>query len=176
MFLYAWISPRRKFTLQPVQGNMTNVEETLEQYMAEIEKDNQEIVGLLGQMKQDTTSKHLTQQEQIVELRQRLLDYETRMAIFEAQQEQKLQTAAAMSSAPSHTSIGSPDVVFAQRMSEEVIVTAPADFLPSVRERYAELFELYDHGKSIDMVAKATGMARGEVQLILQLAKREESL
>ncbi|MNJ40883.1 hypothetical protein D3C77_357880 [compost metagenome] len=45
----------------------------------------------------------------------------------------------------------------------------------SFHERYPELFELYDQGKSIDMIAKAVGIQRGEVQLILQLAKKEES-
>lgn len=44
-----------------------------------------------------------------------------------------------------------------------------------VRDRYPELFELYGKGKSIDMIAKTMGLQRGEVQLILQLAKKEES-
>ncbi|MNC80265.1 hypothetical protein D3C75_1330060 [compost metagenome] len=43
------------------------------------------------------------------------------------------------------------------------------------RDRYPELFELYGKGKSIDMIAKTMGLQRGEVQLILQLAKKEES-
>jgi hypothetical protein len=45
----------------------------------------------------------------------------------------------------------------------------------SLHYRYPELFELYNQGKSIDMIAKAVGIQRGEVQLILQLANKEES-
>ncbi|MDG0793571.1 hypothetical protein OMP38_24095 [Cohnella ginsengisoli] len=43
----------------------------------------------------------------------------------------------------------------------------------AIRERYAELLELYERGRSVEQVAKAMNMNKGEVQLILQLAKRE---
>lgn len=43
----------------------------------------------------------------------------------------------------------------------------------SIRERYAELIGLYERGRSTEQIAKAMNMNKGEVQLILQLAKRE---
>lgn len=43
----------------------------------------------------------------------------------------------------------------------------------AISERYAELLELYERGRSVEQVAKAMNMNKGEVQLILQLAKRE---
>ena|GEM_PF-228673 len=43
----------------------------------------------------------------------------------------------------------------------------------SIRRRYAELVSLYERGRSIEQIAKALAMNKGEVQLILQLAKRE---
>ncbi|MFD2333220.1 hypothetical protein ACFSR7_28515 [Cohnella sp. GCM10020058] len=51
----------------------------------------------------------------------------------------------------------------------------PADRPPAIRERYAELLELYERGRSVEQVAKAMNMNKGEVQLVLQLAKREVS-
>ncbi|WKL01189.1 hypothetical protein Q0F98_31440 [Paenibacillus amylolyticus] len=45
----------------------------------------------------------------------------------------------------------------------------------SIKDRYAELFTLHAEGKSMDAISKQTGIQRGEVQLILQLAEREES-
>ena len=33
---------------------------------------------------------------------------------------------------------------------------------------------MHEKGKSVEQIAKATGMNKGEVQLILQLARREE--
>lgn len=43
----------------------------------------------------------------------------------------------------------------------------------SIRERYRTLVDLYERGRSVEQVAKAMHMNKGEVQLILQLAKRE---
>ncbi|GKS09997.1 hypothetical protein YDYSY3_09970 [Paenibacillus chitinolyticus] len=43
----------------------------------------------------------------------------------------------------------------------------------SVRARYAALFELHDQGRSTEQIAKQLGMNKGEVMLIMQLAKRE---
>lgn len=45
----------------------------------------------------------------------------------------------------------------------------------SIKDRYTELFRLHDEGKSMDAIAKQTGIQLGEVQLILQLAEQEES-
>lgn len=43
----------------------------------------------------------------------------------------------------------------------------------AIRDRYAQLLELHERGRSVEQVAKAMNMNKGEVQLILQLAKRE---
>lgn len=45
----------------------------------------------------------------------------------------------------------------------------------SIHERYAQLLDLYRRGRSIEQISKALNMNKGEVQLILQLAKREEA-
>ncbi|RKP55485.1 hypothetical protein D7Z26_09885 [Cohnella endophytica] len=47
---------------------------------------------------------------------------------------------------------------------------------PTLRGRYAELFAMHDKGRSVEQIAKALGLNKGEVQLILQLARREEQL
>lgn len=44
----------------------------------------------------------------------------------------------------------------------------------TIRGRYPELLDMHDKGRSIEHIAKATGKNKGEVQLILQLARREE--
>jgi hypothetical protein len=50
----------------------------------------------------------------------------------------------------------------------------PAGAAPStIRGRYAELIALYERGRSIEQIAKMLHLNKGEVQLILQLAKRE---
>jgi hypothetical protein len=43
-----------------------------------------------------------------------------------------------------------------------------------IKQRYQHLFELHDQGKSMEYISKKLSMNKGEVQLILQLAKQEE--
>lgn len=52
----------------------------------------------------------------------------------------------------------------------------PEDHAMNMKSRYAELFALYDQGKSTDTIAKKLNMTKGEVSLIIQLAKQEEKL
>lgn len=174
--LYGWFLPARKGQSGPENGSIGDVEATLEQYMAEIERENQEIVNLIGQTKQETTAKQLAQQEQVAELRQRLADNERLTSALESRLG-LLENAAAPLAAPSaEAAAGAAEEAAVHDSAAEEPVPEPEVHEPTVRERYTQLFELYDQGKSIDMVAKATGMAQGEVQLILQLARREEAL
>lgn len=43
-----------------------------------------------------------------------------------------------------------------------------------IKNRYGSVFELHSQGKSIEYIAKKTGMNKGEIQLIIQLARQEE--
>lgn len=49
-----------------------------------------------------------------------------------------------------------------------------APLLLNVKERYTELFRLHEQNKSVEHIAKKLNMNKGEVHLILQLAKQEE--
>jgi DNA-binding NarL/FixJ family response regulator len=48
--------------------------------------------------------------------------------------------------------------------------------LMNIRDRYSVIFEMYDQGKSTDHIAKKLDMTKGEVNLIVQLAKQEEQI
>jgi hypothetical protein len=48
--------------------------------------------------------------------------------------------------------------------------------IKTITERYAELFDLYRQGKSIEFIAKKIGMNKGEVILIIDLAKQGEEI
>lgn len=180
--LYSFLIPGRvNNNMKPNQNN--EIEATLEQYMAEIENENQELIHLITQMKQEFTTKQLATQEQIVELRNRLVtveqgvqSQEIKFRTFTSTQETTLM--ARMSEA----AVAQPDlkqVVIEEEapVLEEVVVEEEPikKHEDSLHDRYPELFELYNQGKSIDMIAKAVGIQRGEVQLILQLANKEES-
>lgn len=180
--LYSFLIPGRvNNNMKPNQNN--EIEATLEQYMAEIENENQELIHLITQMKQEFTTKQLAAQEQIVELRNRLVAVEQGMQ----SQEIKLRTFTStqettLMARMSEAAVAQPDlkqVVIEEEapVLEEVVVEEEPikKHEDSLHDRYPELFELYNQGKSIDMIAKAVGIQRGEVQLILQLANKEES-
>ncbi|MNJ39528.1 hypothetical protein D3C77_344040 [compost metagenome] len=189
--LYAIFLPGRK----PGGETANEMEAIFEQYMAEFEKENEELIDLIAGMKQDFTSKQLAQQESIVELRQRLLEVEQSnrqlAARFESlevppvpEESSSLSPIEPSSQAAVHQAVHHPSeavpplAVQASAAAEAAASTSEEEEVQttdSLRDRYPELFELYAKGKSIDMIAKSIGIQRGEVQLILQLANREEA-
>lgn len=185
--IYAMLLPNRKSPEKLADHELGNIEVTLEQYMSEIERENDELIDLVAQMKQDFTSKQLAHQEQIVELRQRIVEVEQASRHVLNNTIPVVEStnigAVAPSASPSVSveKAGSPAPVFEDTQAAVLIeeVTDNSEVMEtkaseSVRDRYPELFDLYEKGKSIDMIAKTIGMQRGEIQLVLQLAKREE--
>ncbi|WP_068619286.1 DUF6115 domain-containing protein [Paenibacillus tuaregi] len=161
---YALFLPKRKPAADQASG-AADVEAALEHYMSEIERENNELIELVAQMKQETASKMMSLQEQVAELRGRLLDVEKTASLQEARME-KLESVPSVPSVP--VTLEEPGEVPVEEPK------APAVPRNTVRDRYPELFNFYEHGKSIDAIAKALDMQRGEVQLILQLASKEE--
>lgn len=43
-----------------------------------------------------------------------------------------------------------------------------------IKNRYGSIFELHAQGKSVEYISKKIGMNKGEIQLIIQLARQEE--
>lgn len=164
--LYAFMLPKRREETVSSERVVKEVENTLEGYMAEIQNENEQLVELVSQMKKELDAKQQAHQEQVSDLRQRMLAMERKMTESETRlrtAEEKLAQAAAAASLSAGAAAASSE----------------ADHAPpvhSIKSRYAELFDLYEQGKSIDMIAKTTGLQRGEVQLIIQLAKQEESV
>ncbi|MNI24710.1 hypothetical protein D3C73_783380 [compost metagenome] len=163
---YALFLPSRKSAGGQVSSGAADVEATLEHYMTEIEKENTEIIELMAELKQDTIAKQLSLQEQVAELRTRLLEVEKLTSLQETR-------VGRLESNPPHleTDKGVAAAPVVEQPAEEGLIT-PQN---TVRDRYPELFNLYDQGKSIDGIAKTLNLQRGEVQLILQLASKEES-
>ncbi|USB32069.1 hypothetical protein [Paenibacillus sp. YPG26] len=163
---YALFLPTRKPVGGQVSSGTADVEATLEHYMTEIEKENTEIIELMAELKQDTSAKQLSLQEQVAELRTRLLEVEKLTSL----QEMRVGRLESHPPASMENAKGT-----AAPLVEEPAGEVPAAPKNTVRDRYPELFALYDQGKSIDGIAKTLDMQRGEIQLILQLASKEES-
>lgn len=180
--VYGFLLPKARNVAATAQSMATvdKVEDTLEHYMSEIEKENEEIIDLVSKIKQESTAKQLALQEQLTEMRQRLI-----------QLEQKPDPVIMPSAVPPVATMQNPAYTqtqgtgtqgdalresaarMAQQYSEPVVEEQP-DTTERIQDRYQELFALYENGKSIDTIAKTVGLQRGEVQLILQLAKQED--
>lgn len=192
--VYALFLPERKSAAQAKAGANHELEATLEHFMSDIEQENNELIELVSQMKQDFVSKQLAQQEQIAELRQRVIGIEQSAREFHPSTGQ-VDVPASSAEAPPAAPVqmltaedvqvqwddAANEAAVAQELAPEpepIVEVEPEpepEVSETVRDRYPQLFELYARGKSMDSIAKSLGIPRGEVQLILQLAKREEA-
>ncbi|GAB6931472.1 hypothetical protein JCM10914A_54550 [Paenibacillus sp. JCM 10914] len=161
--LYAFMLPKRREETVSSQAIVQEVENTLEGYMAEIQHENEQLVELIGQLKREQQADQQKLLTQTKELQQRVDQMERQLVASE----DRLSRAEEALLRRSSTSM--------DPVEEEKAIEESTPDIHSIKHRYAELFDLYEQGKSIDMIAKATELQRGEVQLIIQLAKQEES-
>ncbi|KAA8746475.1 MULTISPECIES: hypothetical protein [Paenibacillus] len=177
---YAYIMPRKNKAQEPGHQLVQEMESTLEHYMTEIENDNDALIQRVAEMKGEATAADQRMQLQLQELQQRLDQLE------QSKKNEPVATVPHSGNVPVQSSEGlqaqalvkSVQAEAAQQALEADLQTSEVESLPgraSIKDRYAELFNLHAEGKSMDAISKQTGIQRGEVQLILQLAEREES-
>ena len=165
--LYALMLPKRREETINSEQVIKEMESTLEQYVGEVQLENEQLLDLVSSMKQEQAAKQTAQQEQLTEMRQRLLTLEQQQSSTEARMSSLETSWASMKVAEV-----SADTLTSSESAPTIAVHPPIN---SIKRRYTELFDMYEAGRSIDMIAKSVGMQRGEVQLIIQLAKQEES-
>lgn len=170
--LYAFILPARVRNGNEDKNSLKEIEAALELYMADLERENDELVQLVSSIKQQTQSNQTMMQEQISDLRDQLIDLKNSSSLLEARVAadeknlQQLTRSYELITSAVATGVTQPG-------AEQLVNQKP---IHSIKLRYPRLFELHEQGKSIDSIAKTAGLQRGEVQLILQLAKQEASL
>lgn len=159
----ALVMPRKKQDAALPPQSMQNMETALEQFMENMEKDNEELVLLVRKAQQESKIDAQQKEQRITELERtceqltvQLRESHSTSAIANSQTASVLQTSFAS-------------------LSKNIINEEPEETLrtDTIHARYSELFLLYEQGKSIEMIAKKLGMNKGEVQLIIQLAKQE---
>ncbi|UPK46249.1 hypothetical protein [Paenibacillus pabuli] len=174
---YALIMPKKNKVQEPGHHLVQEMESTLEHYMAEIENDNDALIQRVAEMKGEATAADLRMQSQLQEL-QRRLDQLEESKTTETDTLPKTIPVHSASGLQAQALVDSVRAESVQHVLEAEEQTPVQELKPtreSIKDRYAELFNLYVEGKSVDAIAKQTGIQRGEVQLILQLAEREES-
>nr|WP_154958943.1 hypothetical protein [Paenibacillus xylanexedens] len=177
---YAFIMPRKDKVQQPSHQLVQEMESTLEHYMTEIEQDNDALIQRVAELKGEATAADHRMQSQLQELQQRLDQLEqqkvktTELSTTEnimGQRAEGLQAQSLMDSVRAETN---QQIASASELQDNPQQEKDQK-RESIKDRYTELFRLHDEGKSMDAISRQTGIQLGEVQLILQLAEREES-
>ncbi|WP_141500752.1 DUF6115 domain-containing protein [Paenibacillus luteus] len=165
----AFVIPRKKQEAVVPPQSMQNMETALEQFMENMEKDNEELVSLVRMAQQESKSDSERKEQRISELEKKC------ERLTEQLQESRSISVSSTNQAMPHSEtpsflISTPEsdiAKYAEPLQEEVPKKE------TIHRRYPDLFLLYEQGKSIEMISKKLGMNKGEVQLIIQLAKQE---
>lgn len=177
--VYALRLPARNKDNSAEKQSLKETEAALELYMADIERENDKMLELVSGIKQQSQNNRAALQEEIQGLREQVTELQKTATLLEARltAEEKglLQLTASVAANVSGNRAAAAQGA-AQASPAEAPPEPKAKPVSSIKLRYPRLFELHEEGKSIDSIAKTAGLQRGEVQLILQLAKQEESV
>lgn len=175
LFIFSRFLPKGN-TSNPNRQMLSDMEETMESFSADMEEQNRVVIELFAETKR-------AYEQQISKLTGRIETLETRELELSRQIGMLNKSVEQLASAPqpvvqAAAAVGVHENVFKQQIEPEVVKmeeAKPASLI-NLQERYARVFELHEQGKSVETIAKKLGMNKGEINLILQLSKQEEKL
>lgn len=158
--LFSMLQSKKEKSKHSQHGLLDEMKDTFEQFSVDIEADNERLVQHIEQFKRQSDeqiravqSKLNQLEEQYKELQGHYLKLlESRSSVLEEHSMPKQQSAS----------------------SSTDPATVPEDSPFAITERYEALLKMYEQGKSIEYISKSLGMNKGEVQLIITLARQEE--
>lgn len=185
--VYAQLLPRQSKNA-PSGEMMKELEQSMELFASDMEEQNEALLQLFSDTKRDYES-HLAKMsgrlEQLEKQNQLLSDQLMRpkpaeLPLRQSQQMEPSRSEAspnteAPPSAEAKPAVNVPPPVQTAEKGQADERANREPLLMNVRERYAELFKLHEQKKSMEYIAKKLGMNKGEVQLIIQLARQEET-
>jgi hypothetical protein len=188
LVVYAKFVPKRE---QP--SKQTNVikeiEDTMEQFSAELEEENRQFLGLVSDMKKEHDIHTAKLQGRIEALEQQNRAVNDQLSLLIRAEQKRRDEPPSLKEEGLRQPILSASRSIVQEMvvlndaeRDKLSSSLPADSHSNqpergpmnIRERYANVFHLYDQGKSTEYIAKKLEMNKGEVMLIIQLAKQED--
>jgi hypothetical protein len=168
---YAWMMPKTSGKGKEM-GFVS--EAAYDQLLEDLETENRELVDVVAKFKRE-------QDETVDKLGRRIVDLEHQMIKWLEQ--------SPAASTPSDLKVSNTETILIAAVTPEpskesaevsstpntAAATEEIELPKStIRGRYPELLDMHDKGRSIEQIAKAMGINKGEVQLILQLVRREE--
>lgn len=155
---------------QTPAAGLQQMELALEQFMENMEESQRSLADMVAVSKEQERAEAERREQRIAELEKQC------QSLHEQLQNQATAAvpvvAAVVVDQAAPLAESATDELHQAPAAPEPLVSAAQK--PGIRERYKQLFELYDEGRSIEQIAKRLGMNKGEVMLIQQLARQEE--
>lgn len=186
LLVYALMKPGNRQSLPAT--TIQEIENTMDLFTAELEEENRQLIELVSEMKQEHDRHSAKLQGRLEALERQNIDVSKQMerllAATEAKQRQaeiivpQAASVTERSAAPSNEVMSRGSVLANGSIVSDKATQDKQEKQDgmNIRHRYSELFSLEMQGKSIDYIAKKLGMNKGEVMLIIQLAKQEDRL
>ncbi|MFE5319573.1 DUF6115 domain-containing protein [Paenibacillus sp. NPDC056579] len=185
VIVYATLLPRTRSSKGAQGPTIQEIEETMEHFAAELEEQNEALIRQLAETKRDYDVQTAKLSSRVEMLEKQAAGTSQELAKLGMAYEQLLQASVQSMGGHEKKTAESPSQIrntqeettaseesHLQEQDEEGLSNAPMN----MKQRYADLFALYDQGKSTDVIAKKLNMNKGEINLIIQLAKQEEQL
>lgn len=179
VIVFAFALPRKKQHSEQPSQTIQNMETALEQFMENMEKDNQELVALVADAQREAKAESERKDIRISELERKAAMLERQLqaaAAAERSMDYRISQAPAVQPEPPAATVTVSAVQAEAEAKADSNDSRQSDNAKqTIHARYSELFQLYEQGKSIEAISRKLGMNKGEVQLIMQLAKQEDA-
>lgn len=178
LVVYAKLVPKKEPATKQTNV-MKEIENTMELFSAELEEENKQLLGLVSGMKKehDAHTATLLGRIEALEHQNKAVHDQLSMLLLDQRNRKDTSPPSVAIDAPG---VSAPDVSLSaaapaqQKPQAEEAVVQPERGPMSIRQRYSDVFRLYEQGKSTEYIAKKLEMNKGEVMLIIQLAKQED--
>ncbi|MEC0231539.1 hypothetical protein [Paenibacillus alba] len=187
ILVYARFLPNEQAGLSNKTNVVQEIEETIEHFAAEMDEQNQSLLNLFSKTKQDYEVELAKLAGRLESLEKQKHELSQELTKVHVNQQVSHQSHVDSENQGLTGSLNNPDLPASASSIQseqgeasflpvpaEEIVEEPVYMGLGMKSRYTELFALHDQGKSVEAIAKQLGMNKGEVSLILQLAKQEE--
>ncbi|WP_261381309.1 DUF6115 domain-containing protein [Paenibacillus cremeus] len=183
LIVYAKIMPKSGSGKGQESNMLGEIEQTMDHFAAELDEQNKALIQMFGETKKEyelNATKLLTRIEGLESQNNQLRHEMNRLGVVQEQWQTRRTMASPLSISGTVTDSRenlAENANQASRLQEEAQASSspqPPSFAMNMRERYKELFQLHEQGKSTDHIAKKLGMNKGEINLIVQLARQEE--
>ncbi|NHN28354.1 hypothetical protein [Paenibacillus agricola] len=170
--VYATIVPKRSAAKGQANPTIREIEETMEHFTAELDEQNKALIQMLAETKRDYEMQAAKLSSRVETLEKQFTQTSQEMSKLGYAHEELQKKTVHRADLISTSEFNQPMVI----VENEPEPIAELPMAMNLKTRYAELFTLYEQGKSTDFMAKKLNMNKGEINLIFQLAKQEEKL